>query len=109
MPSGKTNKDILFDLHPYIIWGGNDKSNNSGPSDDDDDNKDIERGNEDFVDSFTLSRFWKDLMMLANEKYPEKYDISKNSMELGVNCFFKSNGICQHGRTCQQLRCFIGR
>ena len=84
VPSGKTNKYMLFDLHPHFIRGGDDESNSSGPSNDDDDEEDTGTGGEDFIDAFTLSRFQKDLMMLASDQFPEECDIRKNS--LGRKC-----------------------
>ena len=77
VPSGKTNKKLSYDLSPYIIGGKDDTSISSS------DDKD-EVDDEEFINSFTLSLFRKDLMVLAGDQFPEEYAVTKKS--LGPKC-----------------------
>lgn len=76
MSSGKTSKEIMFELSPYIFSGVmDDDSNYSSPSLDDEDGN----GGEKFVGIFNLSIFRTELMVLAVEGFPGEYAI-KNSL-----------------------------
>ena len=82
VPSGKTIKELRYNLSPYIIGGGNDDASDdsrpslSGEPDETDD--------QDFIDTFTLSLFRKDLMVIAMDKFPEEYTLQKKV--LGPKC-----------------------
>ena len=81
VPAGKVNKDISYDLAPFIIGGsrGNDLSiddQNSIASND--------AVDEEFMRLFTLSKFRKDLMLIAIDKFPEEYKLETKS--LGPKC-----------------------
>ena len=81
VPSGKTNKEFTYDLSGFIV-GGIDKAASNGSSEvlgDDD-----EVADESFDVSFTLSRFRKDLMVLAGDGFPEEYGYDKKT--LGPRC-----------------------
>ena len=39
---------------------------------------------EEFISKFTLSKFWKDLMMMAVQSFPEEYGLDKKS--IGPKC-----------------------
>ena len=79
VPSGKTNKGLTYDLSPFIIGGDKDDiSTDSGPLEDN------EVGDEEFIVSFTLSKFRKDLMVLAMENFKEEYGLAKKT--LGRKC-----------------------
>ena len=71
VPSGKTNKELEYDLEHYII---------GGLVDDEDSISSIstEYNDEFFKHNFTLSKFRRDLMVLALEKFPEEYALKKN-------------------------------
>ena len=74
VPPGKTIKELTYELRPFIIGGDNDDG--SAGSD----------GllgtvmDEDFVSIFTLSRFRKDMMELAVNKFPEEYSLEKKAV-----------------------------
>ena len=80
VPSGKTSKELIFDLRPYIVGGVDDNLDDSSPSLDDE----KENGDERFAEIFTLSIFRKELMVLAAEGFPEEYGLAKKS--LGRRC-----------------------
>ena len=81
VPSGKTNKEIIFDLDPYIF------SREDCMSREEDDCLDDEEAvdeNERFISVFTFSRFRKLLILLAMDKFPEEYSVKTTS--LGPKC-----------------------
>ena len=81
VPAGKVNKEITYDLRPLIHNGGpDDASYDSSPSLGDE----VQTNDENFIDTFTLSSFRKDLMELAVDKFPEEYALNKKS--LGRKC-----------------------
>ena len=80
VPTGKIVSELSFDLSPYII-GGKDAS-------DSDDSLDSMVTNtisdEEFISTFTLSRFRKDVMVMAVQSFPEEYGLDKKSV--GPKC-----------------------
>ena len=84
VPSGKTIKELRYNLSPYIIGGSNDNASDdshpslSGEPDETDDQ------DQDFIDTFTLSLFCKDLMVMVIDKFPEEYTLQKKA--LGPKC-----------------------
>ena len=80
VPAGKTNKEMTYDLSPFVIGrkddGGDTTSNKSAASLDGED----EVADEDFDTNFTLSRFRVDLMRMAGENFAEEYGIAKKSL-----------------------------
>ena len=80
MPPGKTSKEIMFDLRPFIVGAIDDDSDGSGLLLDDEDGNVDER----FDDKLTLSFFQKELMVLALNEFPEEYALVKKS--LGRRC-----------------------
>ena len=85
VPSGKIVSELSYDLSPYII-GGKDVS-------DSDDSLDSMVTNtisdEEFISKFTLSKFRKDLMMMAVQSFPEEYGLDKKSIGLKCKLFIK--------------------
>ena len=75
VPSGKTNKEFEYDLSNFIL--------NDAEDDDDSNNADCDR-DEYFMSLFTLSRFRKDMMLLALLNFPEEYLLATRS--LGKSC-----------------------
>ena len=76
VPTGKTIKDIEYDLDTFIF----------SPEDilDEDEVEDVVDDNERFISLFTLSRFRKDMIMLALEQFPEEYSLKTKI--LGSKC-----------------------
>ena len=82
VPTGKTIKSIQYDLERFILNFdpiGSDSEDESMSS-----NVEKEDLDERFATSFTLSKFRKDLMVLALEKFPEEYALKTKS--LGPKC-----------------------
>ena len=63
VPSRKSNKDIVCDLRPFIVGGGSDDISEELRNSIDDEVE--SNDDEEFVNSFTLSHFRKDLMLLT--------------------------------------------
>jgi len=81
VPSGKTIKEFVYDLTPFI--SGKYSTNDDlsfGPSLD----EEGEAVGEDFIADFTLSHFRKDLMGIARDDFAEEYGVAKKS--LGRKC-----------------------
>ena len=72
VPSGKTTKEITYDLSQFICGGGGreDDTHSSDLSMDAD-----EMVDEEFDDEFTLSLFRRNLMVHAAEQFLEKYGV----------------------------------
>ena len=70
VPKGKTNKEFVYSLDNFIIVPNQLF---------DDQESTLDEGSRDeyFSSLFTLSRFRKDMMLLAMEKFPEEYAIEK--------------------------------
>ena len=81
VPSGKTNKDIIYNLISFIFGGRSD--DNPAGSNHPLNNK-IKIIDEEFSSTFTLSQFHSDLMVLACEKFVKAYGVRKKS--LGPKC-----------------------
>ena len=79
VPYGKTMKNITYKLGCFICDGREDQSHNDGLLVDEDDVVDNE-----FDDGFTLSVFWRDLMVLSAEQFSEVYGMEKKN--LGTKC-----------------------
>jgi len=82
VPSGKTNKDVQYDLDRYILSSLDQDGNASVSS-----CEDFElfgQRDEEFVETFTLSKFRTDLMIDAVKKFPEEYAPKKKA--LGKQC-----------------------
>ena len=93
MPSGKPNKEFHYDLEKFIL-----------PVNDDDDNSIASLLNDDAIDeefstSFTLSKFSKDLMVIATNKFPEEYSLKKGHLDPNANCTCRNSGILLLGLT----------
>ena len=84
IPSGKTTKDIVYDLEPFILGRCDDINSDSVDS-----IENSSSGDESFLTSFTLSKFRNHLMELALEKFPEEYDIKTKSLGTKCKLFFQ--------------------
>ena len=81
VPPGKTNKQFVFNLDRFIVSGNEDGVDETS---EDIDGRDESEEDEYFVSMFTLSRFRKDVMMVAMELFPEEYSLESKS--LGPRC-----------------------
>ena len=79
-PSGKTIKEVNYDLSGHIICREDDANSASLSVDDDN----AEGVDEEFDEAFTLSIFRRDMMVLAGKHFAEEYGIGKKS--LGPKC-----------------------
>ena len=81
VPAGKTNKQLGYSIERFILGGG------EGDTDEDEEDVDVDKvlnNDEFFRMMFTLSRFRKDIMVLALELFPEEYSVECKS--LGPRC-----------------------
>ena len=85
VPSGKTMKEVSYDLSGNIVR--EDDSNSVSGSIDGDDS--VAVVDEEFSSAFTLSIFRRDLMVLACEQFGEEYAISKKSLGPKCKLFFQ--------------------
>ena len=77
VPSGKTHKEITYDLSSFILCGINDDSSESIDGED----KVVD---EVFANTLTLLHFRKEIMAVASDQLAEEYAVSRNS--LGRKC-----------------------
>jgi len=95
VPSGKTIKEVTYYLRPFIIGGeSDDVSEDSHPSLG---GEGEVMTDEDFISTFTLSRFRKDLMVLAVEKFPEEYGFAKKGLGPKCKLLYRSHGMHHRG------------
>ena len=71
--SGKTNKEFVFDLDPFIFLPADCL-----------DSEELVDEDERFIALFSLSRFRKDMLQMSMEKFPEEYAVRTKS--LGPRC-----------------------
>lgn len=87
VPKGKTTKDIQYELERFILHSSNEEapnSNNSSAEASNEINEHKRENDESFKSCFTLSKFRKDLMQLAVQKFPEEY--APKSKSHGPKC-----------------------
>lgn len=83
VPSGRMNKEVVYELSTFIGDNNDDTSNSSTLSSGSND----DAVDEEFVDLFTLSYFGKDLMVLVGDQFPEEYGTEKKSLDLKCKLF----------------------
>ena len=81
---GKTNKEVVYDLSPYTTSGREDASNSSSVL-----LGDYDVGDKVFIDTFTLSLFRKDSMVLTGDQFPEEYGLDKKSLDPKCKIFIQ--------------------
>ena len=81
VPPGKTNKQFIYNIDRFIVSGNEEGVDETS---EDIDGRGESEDDEYFLSVFTLSRFRKDVMIIAMELFPEEYLLERKS--LGPRC-----------------------